>query len=75
MTKTEYRRALKVLALSLNAAGPVLGVKSRASFRYAAGSQIPETTARLIHMFLRHGIPDEWRRKLPARRKRRRPAE
>lgn len=61
MSKTQYRKIIKTLGLSIRGAGPALGVTWRQSARYAAGSTIPETIVRLLTMFQRHGIPDEWR--------------
>lgn len=60
MTKTEYRRALKALGLSVTKAGPFLGITSRQSFRIAAGdAKLPKAAEQLLLVMLRHGItPD-----------------
>lgn len=43
-------------------AAPILGVSHPQVYRYATGkTPIPETIARLIAMFDRHGIPRDWR--------------
>lgn len=49
MTKTEYRRALKALGLSVTKAGPFLGITSRQSFRIAAGAaDLPLAAQKLL---------------------------
>lgn len=61
MTPRQYRAAVKSLGLSLNAAGPLLGVHPRTSHTWAAldGDGPPPTAAILLFMFQRFGIPDE----------------
>lgn len=61
MTPRQYRTAIKKLGLSLNAAGPLLGVHPRTSHTWAAldGDGPPETVAILVRMYLRFGIPDD----------------
>lgn len=62
MTAETYKATLKMLGLSVYASGGVLGISLRQSQRYAAGeASVPLTIARLLVMFLRHGIPPEWR--------------
>lgn len=57
MTKTEYRRALKALGLSVTKAGPFLGITSRQSFRIAAGAaDAPEAAAKLLLVMLDHNL-------------------
>jgi hypothetical protein len=67
MTPVEYRRALKALRLTIGgSAAKVLDVSKRASKRFASPrGRIPGPVARLLEMFLRHGIPEEWQ-SLPA---------
>ena len=59
MTSEEFARALKKLGLSVYAARVPLGVSLRQAQRYSSGeSAIPPTVARLLRMYLRHGIPE-----------------
>jgi len=56
MTKTQYKRALKALGLSVNQAGPFLGISSRQSFRIASGAaEIPEAARKLLLLLLYNG--------------------
>jgi hypothetical protein len=63
MTPVEYRSALKALNLTIGgSAAKALDVSKRASKRFAsARGRIPGPVARLLEMFLRHGLPEEWR--------------
>jgi hypothetical protein len=62
MTGRQYKATLKALKLSTNGAGKPLGITPRQSFRYASGeNEIPLMAERLLEMFKRHGVPEEWR--------------
>lgn len=58
MTANEYRAALKKLERSQRAMAKDLGIDERTSRRYAE-SGAPEPIARLLAMYLKHGIPKE----------------
>lgn len=58
MTPTQYRAALKKLLISQRRAAILLGVDERTSRRYAEKGA-PEMVARLLAMYLKHGIPRE----------------
>jgi len=61
MTKDEYKRLRKRTGLSNYAIAPKIGVSLRAAQRYESGEQdIPETVAKLLRMFVKFGIPDEF---------------
>jgi hypothetical protein len=58
MTTKQYLAALHKLGLtpSGKATAEALGLSLRQCQRYAAGSPIPETLAKLIGMYLQHGL-------------------
>lgn len=58
MTADQYRAALKKLAVSQRKAAQYLGVDERTSRRYAENGA-PEPIARLLAMYVKHGIPKE----------------
>lgn len=62
MTSRQYRNALKQLKLSIGGGAPkVLDVSVATAKRYASPEgSIPGPVARLLEMFMRHGIPEEW---------------
>ncbi len=59
MTTKQYIAALKKLGLTpaAQATGDALGLSVRQCQRIAAGSQVPETLALLLAMYLEHGLP------------------
>ena len=57
MTADQYRAALRKLLISQRRAALVLGIDERTSRRYAADGA-PEPIARLLAMYIRHGIPE-----------------
>lgn len=61
MTKEEYKAARKELWLTNYDLAAKLGVHKRTAQRYESG-QIPisETVARLLQMYVRHGVPRNW---------------
>lgn len=61
MTNEDYRAALARLGLSRVGAAPVLGISRRQAQRYAAQDAIPEPVARLVALYLEHGIPKRYR--------------
>jgi transcriptional regulator with XRE-family HTH domain len=65
MTKTEFKRALKALGLSVVGSRHALGVSKRATQRYASGEQdIPPPVAKLLRLALRYKISADDLRKL-----------
>ena len=62
MTYTQFRRALLQLGIdSQSAAARVLGVSRKTIIRYwHSRNGIPESVVRLIDMYKRHGIPQEY---------------
>lgn len=61
MTAEQYKAAREQLGLSNYALAPKLAVHLRTAQRYEAGDiPIPDTIARLLHMYLKHGIPKRW---------------
>ena len=58
MTADQYRAAIKKLGRSQRAAAKDLGIDERTSRRYAAAGA-PEPIARLLAMYLKHGVPKE----------------
>jgi hypothetical protein len=63
MTPTQYRKTLKALKLTIGGSAPkVLDISPRTSKRFASPEgSIPGPVARLLEMFKRHGVPEEWR--------------
>jgi hypothetical protein len=63
MTSTQYRKALKALKLTIGGSAPkALDVSPRTSKRFASPEgAIPGPVVRLLEMFRRFGIPEEWR--------------
>lgn len=61
MTNNQYLAALKKLRLTpaSKATAEALGLSVRQVQRIAAGQDVPETVAKLIRMYLEHGLPDE----------------
>jgi DNA-binding transcriptional regulator YiaG len=60
MTKDEYKAARERLGLTNVALAQALGIYIRTAQRYEAGDRnIPESIARLLRMYLRHGIPED----------------
>lgn len=62
MTTEQYLRALKKLGLSVagKPTSEALGVSVRQCQKYAAGDvAIPETVAKLLRMYLDHGLPEQ----------------
>lgn len=58
----QFLAVLHELNLSVYASAKLLGISLRQAQRYGAGeAEIPLTVARLLEMFLRHGIPAGWR--------------
>jgi hypothetical protein len=58
MNAKQYREALAKLKLSHQGAADALGISRRQSIRYGTGeSSIPEPVARLLRMFIEHGLP------------------
>jgi hypothetical protein len=60
MTPQQFTEAIHALGFpSPYAATAALGVSAPQAWRYAAGkSRVPDTLAKLIEMYLRHGIPE-----------------
>ncbi len=56
MTPTQYRTALERLGLTQDSAAQFLDVSLRTSHGYANGSPIPEGTAKLLRLMIKHGI-------------------
>lgn len=49
-----YKTALKMVGLSINKAGPFLGITSRQSFRVAAGdAELPGGAEKLLRLMMR----------------------
>jgi len=66
MKRTEFVRALQELDLAhaSNRTAAALGVGRRQIQRYAEGEQpVPEPVARLLDMYLEHGLPKKYRMK------------
>jgi hypothetical protein len=62
VTKTQYRRALEQLGLTIagERTAKVLGISTRQSQRYAAGEPISETVALLLRAYLQLGeLPED----------------
>ena len=61
MTNNQYLAALKKLRLTPagKATAEALGLSVRQIQRMAAGQDVPETVAKLIRMYLEHGLPAE----------------
>jgi DNA-binding transcriptional regulator YiaG len=61
MNASEYKAAREKLGLSNYAFARKLAVNLRTAQRYETGEQrIRETMARLIMMYVKHGIPKGW---------------
>ena len=61
MNAAEYKAAREKLGLSNYALAPKLGVHLRTAQRYESGEiPISETVARLLQMYVKHGIPKGW---------------
>jgi plasmid maintenance system antidote protein VapI len=61
MTAAQFNTALARLDLTPYAAAELLGVSRSTAYRYARGdATISTSTALLLAMYLRHGIPSEW---------------
>jgi len=63
MTKKQYHAALRKLGLTVagKATAHALGLTVRQCQRLAAGNRISGPLSRLLAMYLRHGIPQEFR--------------
>jgi hypothetical protein len=60
MSADEYTRALEKMGWTPYAAALPLGISLRQSHRYASGNQpVKPAVARLLRMYLRHGLPEE----------------
>jgi hypothetical protein len=61
MTTKQYLAALKKLGLtpSGKATAAALGLSLRQCQRLAGGAAIPEGTAKLLLMYLAHGLPEQ----------------
>ena len=58
MTAKQFCAAIKSLGISKNGAGKLLGVSRLTVYLYANGtSEVPEVIAKLLDMYLRHGVP------------------
>lgn len=61
MTPDEYKAAREELGLYNVELARKLGVHMRTAQRYESGEiPISETVARLLQMYVRHGIPKGW---------------
>lgn len=61
MTAAEYKAARLELGLSNYALAPKLGVHMRTAQRYESGEiPVSETVARLLQLYVKHGIPRGW---------------
>ncbi len=61
MNADEYKAAREQLGLSNYALAPKLGINLRSAQRYEQGERrIPENIARLLQMYVKHGIPRGW---------------
>jgi DNA-binding transcriptional regulator YiaG len=61
MDAAEYKSARKQLGLYNVQLARKLGVNGRTAHRYESAEQrIPEPVARLLRMYLKHGIPRGW---------------
>ena len=63
MTGRQYKAILKTLKLTIGGSAPrVLDISPRTSKRFASpDGSIPGPVERLLEMFKRHGVPEEWR--------------
>jgi predicted transcriptional regulator len=58
MTAKQFCAALKSLGISKNGAADLIGVSRSTVYLYANGtSEVPEVVAKLLEMYLRHGVP------------------
>jgi DNA-binding XRE family transcriptional regulator len=57
MTKNQFNAALERLGLTQSEAADYLGVSLRSINGYANGAKISKTVAKLLDMYLRHGLP------------------
>ena len=61
MTADEYKAAREKLDLYNVELARKLGIHMRTAQRYERGElDIPDTVARLLQMYVRHGIPKGW---------------
>jgi DNA-binding transcriptional regulator YiaG len=61
MTADEYKAAREELGLYNVELARKLGINLRTAQRYEAGGRrIPENIARLLQMYIKHGIPRGW---------------
>ena len=61
MDAVEYKAAREKLGLSNYALARKLAVNLRTAQRYETGElRIKETTARLLQMYVKHGVPKGW---------------
>ena len=61
MNASEYKAAREQLDLYNIELARKLGINLRTAQRYEAGERrIPETVARLLQMYVKHGIPRGW---------------
>jgi predicted transcriptional regulator len=63
MTKTQFAKALDKLELrSHGEAAEALGISRRSVLRYQTGQkEVPEIVRRMLQMFEKHQVPQEWR--------------
>lgn len=59
MTTKQFLAALRMLELTPYAAAEPLGISLRQAHRYAAGAPVPPTVAKLLRLYLEHGLPEE----------------
>ena len=59
MTAKEFRAALLKLKLNQSSAAVMFGKSLRTIHGYANGGNIPEPIARLLAMYLKHGLPKQ----------------
>ena len=61
MTGSEFATLREKLGLSMAQVALALGIERRSAYRYEDGDRpIPDSIARLLRMYVKHGIPKGW---------------